>query len=306
MSERKIRIIKDFLGSYYKSKNEYLFYCPKCKHHKPKLSLNFDKNVFKCWVCDYLGKDIGKLVYFYGNSENKSQWKSLMGIVDFSELDPKEEETQELITLPEEFITLTAPNVNPLSIPARQYLKARGLTRDDIVWWKMGYCPDGEYKQRIIIPSFDMKGSLNYFIARSYTLGEWQKYKNPPIKKDFIFNELYLDWDKDITIVEGVFDAIVARNAIPLLGSTLRENSYIFQTIANKCKRIYIALDSDARSKEDKIIQLLLSYGVDCYRVDTSGFGDIGEMDQKTFQDRKKTSTFVSLDNYLLEKLSFF
>ena len=38
------------------------------------------------------------------------------------------------------------------------------------------------------------------------------KYYNPPVEKDFIFNELYLDWNKDITIVEGVFDAIVARN----------------------------------------------------------------------------------------------
>ena len=303
MSQRKLRIIEDFLGSYYKSKDEFLFHCPKCKHHNKKLSLNFDKNVFKCWVCDYVSKDIGRLVYSYGKPENKSQWKTLMGIVDFSEVD-KEKEIIE-VSLPEEFITLTGKEISPLSIPARQYLKARGLTRDDLVWWKIGYCPDGKYKERIIIPSFDMKGNLNYFIARSYTSGEWQKYCNPPAEKDFIFNELYLDWNKDITIVEGVFDAIVARNTIPLLGSTLRENSYIFQKIVDKCGKIYIALDSDAKAKEDKISRLFISYGVDVYRINTSGFGDIGEMDKKTFQDRKKTSTFVSLDNYLWEKLSF-
>ena len=303
MFERKLRIIKDFLGSYYKVKDEHLFYCPKCKHHKAKLSVNFDKNVFKCWVCDYLGKDIGRIVYSYGNPEHKQQWKSLVGIIDFSEVD-KDKEIIE-VSLPEEFITLTDIKINPLSLPARQYLKSRGLTRDDIVWWKMGYCPDGDYKQRIIIPSFNMKGNLNYFIARSYTSGEWQKYKNPPAEKDFIFNDLYLDWDKDIIIVEGVFDAIVAGNAIPLLGSTLRENSYIFQKIVDKCSKIYIALDSDAKAKEDKISRLFISYGVDVYRIDTSGFGDIGEMDKKTFQTRKKTAAFVSLDNYLWGKLSF-
>ena len=303
MSERKLRIIKDFLGSYYKIKDEHLFYCPKCKHHKAKLSVNFDKNVFKCWVCDYLGKDIGRLVYSYGNPEHKQQWRSLTGIIDFSEVD-KDNEIIE-ICLPEEFITLTGKEINPLSIPSRKYLKSRGLTRDDIVWWKMGYCPDGDYKQRIIIPSFDMKGNLNYFIARSYTSGGWQKYCNPPAEKDFIFNELYLDWNKDITIVEGVFDAIVAGNAIPLLGSTLRENSYIFQKIIANCGKLYIALDSDAEAKEAKISKLLLSYGVDCHRVDTSGFGDVGEMDKETFQTRKKTASFLSLDNYLVEKLSF-
>ena len=303
MSQKQIKIIKDFLGSHYKSKDEYLFYCPKCKHHKRKLSLNFDKNVFKCWICDYIGKDIGRLVYSYGTPENKRQWKVIAGVVDFSELDEKEEKLT--VKLPEEFITLTGKNVKPLSIPARKYLKERNLTRSDLVWWKIGYCPDGEFEKRIIIPSFDLSGSVDYFIARSYTSGSWQKYKNPPSEKDFIFNELYLDWNSDVTIVEGVFDAMVAGNAIPLLGSTLRENSYVFQKILDNCQEIYIALDADAAEKELKIGKLFMSYGVDVYRIDTSGFGDIGEMDKETFQTRKKTATFLSLDNYLVEKLSF-
>jgi DNA primase len=187
----------------------------------------------------------------------------------------------------------------------RRYLKSRGLNRDDIVKWKIGYCPEGDYKERIIIPSFDNEGELSYFIARSYTPGGWQKYKNPPAEKDFIFNELYLDWRKDVVIVEGVFDAIVAGNAIPLLGSTLRENSYIFQKIVDNCDEIYIALDSDAKEKEFKISKLFMSYGVDVYRVDTSGFEDVGEMNKETFQARKKTADFLSLDNYLFEKLMF-
>ena len=303
MSERKIRIIEDFLGGYQKIKDEFIFFCPKCKHHKPKLSINFDKNVFKCWVCDFNGRSIMPLVSFYGKSNHRTQWKSICGIVDMSEIDQIEKPLS-IIELPEEFISLTSKKISPLSIPARTYLKQRGMTYEDILWWKIGYCPDGQYKERIIIPSFDMKGNINFFIARSYG-NDWKKYYNPPVEKDFVFSELYLDWDKDITIVEGVFDAIVARNSIPLLGSTLRENSYIFQKIVSNCDKIYIGLDSDARAKEDKIIKLLLSYGVDCYRVDTSGFGDIGEMDKETFQARKKVSTLVSLDNYLLEKLSF-
>ena len=304
MSDRKLKIVKEFLGSFYKSKDEFLFHCPKCKHHKKKLSLNFDKNVFKCWICDYVGKDIGRLIYSYGNSDTKSQWRTLTGVVDFSEVDKTEEE-KIVVKLPEEFISLTGKQISPLSIVVRQYLKSRGLTRDDLVWWKIGYCPDGEYGKRIIIPSFDMNGELNYFIARSYTPGDWQRYKNPPAEKDFIFNELYMDWAKDITIVEGVFDAFVAGNAIPLLGSTLRENSYIFQKIVDNCDKVYIVLDSDAKEKEFKISKLFMSYGVDVYRVDTSGFGDVGEMDKETFQDRKKTAEVLSLDDYLLERILF-
>lgn len=301
MLERRIKIIEDILGGYYKSKDEFLFTCPKCNHHKPKLSINFDKNVFKCWVCDYNGRSIGRLVYFYGNPKHRDLWKSEMGIVDMSEVD-KVPEQEQFIDLPKEFITLTGNAKTPLSIPARNYLKARGVSRHDIIWWKMGFCPDGEYKERIIIPSFDLQGNVNYFIARNYK-NKWNKYLNPSIKKDFIFNELYLDWNKDITIVEGVFDAVVAGNSIPLLGSTLREDSYTFQRIVEKCSKVFIALDHDARAKEDKIIKLLLSYGVEVYRIDTSGFDDVGEMKRTDFEVRKKSASFVSFDNYLLEKL---
>ena len=50
--------------------------------------------------------------------------------------------------------------------------------------------------------------------------------------KNIIFNELYVDWDSDLVITEGIFDAIKAGpNSIPLLGSTVRENSKLFQKI---------------------------------------------------------------------------
>jgi len=299
--ERKRRILVNFLGNPYKSSGEYLFKCPKCNHHKRKLSVNFDKNVFKCWICDYSGKNIFYLVRSHGSHVDRQDWKKVANIVDFSE---QENEQHITVELPKEFITLTGKNISPLSVPARNYLKERGIIEEQLIWWKMGYCPDGKYANRIIVPSFNMEGELTYFISRSYD-NNWIKYLNPPAEKDFIFNELYLDWNKDIIIVEGVFDAIVAGNAIPLLGSTLRENSYVFQKIIEKCDRVYVALDSDAREKESRIGKLFMSYGVDVYGIDTSGFGDIGEMDKETFQTRKKTATFLSLDDYLLEKLSF-
>jgi DNA primase len=301
--ERKIQILINFLGRYYRSSNETLFSCPKCQHHKRKLSVNVEKNVFKCWICDYNGRDIYRLVRSYGDASDIAEWKKLSNVIDFAQHE-KEKEPEIQVRLPKEFVTLTGKESSPLSRAARKYLQSRGVTMDQIVWWKMGYCPDGQYANRIIIPSFNLEGDLNYFISRAYD-DNWMKYLNPSSNKDFIFNELYLDWNKDITIVEGVFDAIVVGNAIPLLGSTLREDSYIFQKIVDKCDKVYIALDEDAKKKESKIGRILTSYGVDVYRVDTSEFGDVGEMDQETFQIRKKTAEVLSLDNYLLERILF-
>ena len=46
MSETKKRkILNEVLGGSYRSSHEYLYHCPKCKHHKKKLSVNIDKNV---------------------------------------------------------------------------------------------------------------------------------------------------------------------------------------------------------------------------------------------------------------------
>jgi len=294
--ERKRKILNNFLGRSYKSNEEYLYKCPKCGHHKRKLSVNFDKNVFKCWICDYSGKNIFYLVRSHGSHADKQDWKKVANIVDFSE---QEKEIQKIeVELPKEFITLTGKHISPLSIPARKYLADRGITEEQIVWWKMGYCPDGKYANRIVVPSFDMDGELTYFISRSYD-NNWIKYLNPPAEKDFIFNELYLDWNKDITIVEGVFDAVAVGNAIPLLGSTIKEDSYIFQTIVEKCDTLYFALDADAAAKEDKIINLFMSYGIECYKIDTTGFDDVGEMNKATYRERKENAELLSFGNYL-------
>ena len=56
-----------------------------------------------------------------------------------------------------------------------------------------------------------MEGYVNYYVARPYD-SSWPRYKNPPASRNIAFNELYIDWNKDLVIVEGTFDAIVAGN----------------------------------------------------------------------------------------------
>ena len=82
MFDQKLKILTSILGSYYKSSDELLFHCPRCEHHKRKLSLNIDKNVFKCWVCDYKGKDIYRIVKRFGDYVQKQDWKAFTNTVD--------------------------------------------------------------------------------------------------------------------------------------------------------------------------------------------------------------------------------
>ena len=103
-------------------------------------------------------------------------------------------------------------------------------------------------------------------------------------------------------LVEGIFDAIKAGpNSIPLLGSTLREDSKLFQKIAKNDTAIFVALDKDAEKKSIKIISKLLLYGVEVYKINTSGYEDVGEMTKQEFQKRKENAKFMNPDTFMVE-----
>lgn len=307
--EQKLKILSNILGSPHIRGQENLFNCPKCDHQKKKLSINIEKNVFKCWVCDWSGKNIYRIVKRYGTVDNRYTWKSFddqLEIEKFSDkLFSRKEDTNTVkLSLPREFISLANKNLPNTSMIPLNYLKSRGIDKNIITKWKMGYCPTGKYSGRILIPSFDDDGNINYFVTRSYD-NNWKKYLNPNVSKDMIFNHPYIDFDKDVVLVEGVFDATkVGQNAIPLLGSTLNENSKLFYEIVKNDSTVYLALDPDAHKKTSKIVSLFLKYDIQVFVIDVQPFSDVGEMTQQQFLQRKQTAVLLNINNYLLSKIA--
>jgi len=305
MEGEKLQLLKSIFGKFHHSNDEHLFYCPKCKHHKRKLSINLEKNAFKCWICDYYGRSIRRIVRKYSDFRTLQKWDKLNGREDITKFDDifsedNEVEPLQRIDLPQEFMSLANEDLPLAMMPALNYLGNRGVTKKDIVRWKIGCCMRGEYNNRVIIPSFDEEGYINYFVARTFNRA-WKKYLNPPASKDIIFNELYLDLDQDLVIVEGIFDAIIAGpNAVPILGSTLREDTKLFQLIVKNDTPIYIGLDIDAEKKSNKIIKDLLNYGIEIYKIDTSGYDDIGSMTKDQFIKRKNEAVLCDSNDYLL------
>jgi len=311
---KKLNILKEVLGSPTRHGKENIYYCPKCKHHKKKMSINLDKNKFKCWVCDFSGNDITYLIKRYATRPQREEWYSVCDIFDHSDLELQlneifnppsfEAEKEQKIDLPEEFTTLTSNKLPSSAIQALSYLRRRDIEREEILTWKMGFCSRGIFKDRIIIPSFDMNGDINYFIARSFSKEAFPKYKNPQASKKIIFNELFLDFSEPLVIVEGVFDAVnVGGNVVPILGSTLDETHPLFQKIIQNKTKVYLALDQDAQTKEVKIANSLSAYGIEVYKIETRGYQDVGVMPRDIYSDRKKKAkkfTEISLLNHRL------
>jgi len=302
----KLNLLKKALGRCWSNGEEHLFHCPKCNHHKLKLSVNIEKGVFKCWICDYSGTKVSPLIRRYAPSFY-ADWRELEGEIDLAKYDTifaeEIEDPPQVIDIPENFQTLTGKKTK-LKKKALNYLYSRGFSDLDILRWKIGFCNYGEYRDRIIVPSFDHLGNLNFFIARTYT-DDWAKYKNPNASKDIIFNDLNVDWDDDILLVEGVFDAMKCKNAIPLLGSTLREKSKLFQKICERKPNIYLALDEDAKEKEYKIAKKLREYNIKAKTISIAPYLDLGEMPKEEVESRKQNADFVSDLDYLKYKLNF-
>jgi DNA primase len=169
--------------------------------------------------------------------------------------------------------------------------------------WKLGFAFSDEYNKRVIVPSFDCKGNLNYFVGRAYDDSCWPRYKNPNCSKDIIFNDLLIDWSKPITLVEGVFDAMKAHNAIALLGSTLRENSKLFKKIIKYKPKVFVALDKDAYAKSLKLCKSLTKYDIET-NIIILGDDDIADMSSEEVENLYNTASVIDSDNYLLYEIS--
>jgi len=257
MSDIVLDIITDILGEPKSDKsrhNQYQFNCPVCSAEKGvkydgkyNLEINLNMNVYNCWSCQDTHGSIKKLISIWGNRSQKSKIKSLF--LDEIETNIKNDgddiETY-FSGLPKEFLKFELDDENDfIQKNALNYLLKRGITKDIIKKYGIGYCFSGKYSDRIIVPSFDIDGNVNYFIARSYINNKF-KYLNPDSDKTkIIFNEKFIQWDSTIYLVEGVFDHLIIPNSIPMLGKVVYD--HLLRMIYEKANAdIVILLDGDA------------------------------------------------------------
>jgi DNA primase len=284
--------------------NEQAHHCPFCNHHKKKLQVNLDNQRWHCWVCDSKGRSIQSLLRKLNvDIRDLNRLKDIYGEEDYT-LVEKDEYVAKL-QLPSEFKQLhfKPKGFNPEYNQAINYLKERGITQADIVKYNIGYCSEGLYFGRVIVPSYDENGDLNYFVARSYYKEERMKYKNPPVNRDVIVFDNQINWNEPITLVEGVFDSFsVKRNCIPLLGK------FLLSKLKNKIiekgvKDVTILLDSDAISDSVKHTDYFIKNGINVKNIIPKG-KDAGDMGFKAVRELLKGAKQTGWDDLVLSKLN--
>lgn len=240
--------------------SEAVYFCPFCNHHKKKLEVNLDTQLWECWVCHTAGRSIRSL--FKRLQANQAYYIELYKIIGKGPPQKSKEKGVDapILSLPVEFQPMSRYSKSLEYACAYTYLKGRGVTKEDILRYNIGYCERGEYAKRIIIPSYDGDGNINFFSSRSYgenLSNRLFKYKNPSWSKDIIGFQLLINWGEPVTLVEGGFDAIaVRRNAIPLFG-TMMSNMLKEAIVANGIWRVNILLDNDALSQAVGIYEFI-------------------------------------------------
>ena len=171
-----------------------------------------------------------------------------------------------------------------------KYARSRGLSDRDFWFYKLGTCQTGRFRRRLIIPSFDDTGNLNYFVGRAITADPKMKYLNSKAsKKQVIFNEINIDWRQELTIVEGPMDLIKCdTNSTCILGSQFNENYLLFQKIIKNSTPVILALDPDAIDKAVSYAKKLSTYGISVKMLNIGSHEDVGAMSKEQFAIAKK------------------
>jgi ribosomal protein L37AE/L43A len=265
MTQSNYYLIISTLNSYLSEgdilrKGEVAHHCPFCGHHKKKLQINIPTGKWHCWVCNARGSHLTTLLRKLNASH--ADISSIHVIYDSNPYTDALPEPTTVVELPPEFTkVIDVPSNKLLHRRVLAYLRGRGITLDECIKYNIGYANGGAYHERLIIPSYDSTGQLNYFTSRILYEGSF-KYKNPDVSKNIIIFDSYIDWKSPIVLVEGVFDAIaIRRNAIPIMGKYIMP-SVIQKIIDENVKEVSIMLDADAINDSISHVTKLMSYGI--------------------------------------------
>lgn len=266
-----VNILENFLGkpaSHYEHKHQVQFDCPMCSADKGmyegdgkgNLAINYEKGVYKCWACWERNNMHGSLLYLIKKYGNKQHLKDYLLIAPQLIKDGKKQDVKEIeidVKLPESFRAFSkATPYHTKYSEAYAYVKGRGLNNKILHKYNIGFTCDGKHKNRIVIPSYDSNGELNYWVTRTFDKWGKIKYLNPETdveakdKNHIIFNEGRVNWDSTIYLVEGAFDHIVTPNSIPLLGKFISD--LLFHMLQTKAKGdVVIVLDGGEAERSD-------------------------------------------------------
>ena len=285
-----LEVLRASLGTHTRMDNtgNAQFYCPSCRHRKPKLAVNVRSLKFHCWICEERGNNIANFLWkngFKDEAKKLGRSKNQVNDIDnlFGDTTAVEPVKSPKVEMPPKYHSLFVNKNKDMFKHVVQYLYGRGLTDDDFIKYKIQY---SIVENKVLFPSYDGSEELNYYVTRTADPLATFKYQNSGNPKiEIIFNEHMIKWNEPLYLVEGVFDYITCRqNAVPILGSSLTKNSKLYKKIVHHQTPVVFALDPDANKKMFRSIENIIMYNDHVSYIDWGNEkNDISEMGSENF-----------------------
>lgn len=260
-----------------------------------KLAVRLDDGRGHCWVCDLHGSIASIIARTRRHLFNDAKRLWPYSRVKQSHNISAGETTDVVLALPDGFTLLAQ-----MQESRDRYVKAvmryvtvqRGLSFADMWRRRIGVSTDPNFVNRVIIPSFDSTGKLNYYTSRSIYDDVFPRYKNAAVSKtSIVFNEIDIDWSSELLIAEGPFDTFTSDcNETCMLGNELNESHALFDRIVEHRTPVLLGLDAGMRRRADKIALLLHEFDVPVRILDVTGYKDIGVMPRTIYEERRLTA----------------
>lgn len=292
-NSQKIKFLQRYFkkGDLNRTEDQLAFWCPVCNSsdkQKKKLVVRLSDGWYHCWVCGTSGKSYNSLFRkLCSRAFSDPEASLLIEIENGQSLQINHSQKVQELELPKDaFLVGADDSRDPDVLAVREYLKGRGLTRSDMLRWRICATRTGNFKRKAIIPSFDANGELNYFSARAIDDSPFKYTNAKRHRTEIIFNEIDIDWKSPVTLVEGIFDAInCPENTVPVLGSSLPKDSALFKKLwKNECK-VTVAFDPDLREKSHKVCEMLSKAGLEVLQVWAPDGKDFGQMSKTEVQE---------------------
>ncbi|MBA7494284.1 DNA primase [subsurface metagenome] len=256
----------DLLDGLTKRKNyELVGFCPihdENRYNKSSFCVNIEKNVFKCFACGAQGN----ILDFVAQMEDVNIRQAGLLIVNWFEIADKRQKrvggkgksdgkivkSEKAVANPPLTFELKDLDIN------HPYIRERGLEKETIREFGLGFCKRGLMKDRVAIPIHDENGELVAYAGRfagDSPEGE-PKYKLPPkFQKHLCLYNFHrardLAGEKGLVLVEGFFDAMKVwqagfKNVVALMGTVLsdEQTQLLFEALAPDGK-LALMLDPD-------------------------------------------------------------
>lgn len=258
-------------------KGEYGFVCPgkpgsngcsSAPEGKIRLWVNPDRDEFHCWHCGYGGRNLAPLMPI-GSSELR----------EYLESRPRAPGSRRCIVmdvrprctaLPEGYRPFRLSG-SPAEAPYLTYLRRRGVSDEAVELYRMGYVADGQLRGRVVVPSFDAAGLVNFWSARAIDEADPFRHRLPIASKDVVSNEHLTDWTRPVYLVEGIFDEVaVGPQGISLYGKFMPP-TLALRLVERRPPAVHVCLDDDAEAEALDLVGRLMSYDLPCSIVRLPG-----------------------------------